>query len=291
MKALFVTTDGTDPAGIISAWDYWNAEPAIRVKFEVVGTRVDGKILAAAEKFNPKVVFYIGGQDGNGQPTMETLKKLKGSAKTIHICCDATDGPWHPTLIEFRKNKCFDLQVSVDGALHAPAIDMSTISPINPRHYDVVPMPPRDTRCGFSGQYGMFTERESLVVGLERLGLLKTRVRTMDRYDLYVDFMQRCQLVFNVPLTGSATRMHVKGRAVETALAGAAILEMYGSPLDKWFPRESIFFYSRLEDAAKIINTASKNEIADKAALYHEVMRTKYDPQKVYGEMLNRVGL
>ena len=193
-------------------------------------------------------------------------------------------------LLDYKQKECFDLQVGIDGPIEAP-VDMATISLMSPRHYDCGLVPERDIHCGWSGQYGPNTIREGLITALERNKLIAVRMRDAGSYNAYAVFLRRCEMVFNVGLTGSAERLQVKGRVSETALAGAALLEMEGSPVDRWFPRECIFFYEDVIDAARIIRETSQSEIADKAALYHETMRKKYDPKDVYGEMLARVGL
>jgi len=289
VRALFVTSEGQEPATVMSGWSYWN-EPCRRVTFGITGAKNDVKILEAAKEFSPDIIFYIGGAQGAGLPTIETLRALRNIAKSISLVCDATDHPWHPALIEYKENECFDLQVGLDGSLEAP-VDMNTVTPLDPRIYDTKPSPARDIRCGFSGQQSTKTVREMLISILESKGLIMVRPRTSALYGDYAMFLRHCEMVFNVGLTGTAERLHIKGRVIESGLAGAALLEMEGSPADKWFPRKSIFFYRTVEDAEKIIRHASKNEVADKAAMLSEIVRTKYNPQKIYGEMLERVGL
>ncbi len=289
MKALFVTSEGQEPATVMSGWSFWN-EPCLRITFDITGVKNDVKILEAAKDYRPDVIFYIGGHAGPGLPTIDTLRALRKCAKCINLVCDATDHPWHPPLIEYRKMECFDLSVGLDGSLTAP-VDMHTVTPLDPRAYDTLPRPAKDIRCGFAGNQGYKTMRETLVSSLSKEGLLMVRPRSSALYSEYAMFMRHCEMVFNVPLTGSAEHLHIKGRVIESGLAGAALIEMNGSPADKWFPRESIFFYNTIDDARKIIKDSSKNEISDKAAMFSEIVRTKYSPQKIYGEMLSRVGL
>jgi hypothetical protein len=290
MKALFVTHDGDDTEGAISAWGYCNTDPHKRVTFCITGSPKDAEILQSAKDFAPDVIFYASGCAGSGLPSTDTLRALRNYAKTIHLCGDSTDQPWHPALLDYKRKECFDLQVGIDGPIEAP-VDMATISLMSPRHYNGTPTPTRDIICGWSGQYGPNTIREGLITALERNKLLTVRMRDAGPYSEYAAFLRRCEMVFNVSLTGSAERLQVKGRVSETALAGAALLEMEGSPVDRWFPRESVFFYTDLIDAARIIKEASQAEIADKAALFHQTIREKYNPRDVYGEMLARVGL
>ncbi len=289
MKALFVTSEGQEPATVMSGWSYWN-EPCLRVTFDITGVKNDVKIIEAVKDFKPGVIFYIGGHAGPGLPTIETLCALRSYAKCINLVCDATDHPWHPPILEYKKHECFDLHVGLDGPLEAP-VDMSTVTPLDPRAYDTMPRPTKDIHCGFAGNQGYKTARETLVTTLSKEGLLMVRPRSTALYSEYAMFMRHCEMVFNVGLTGTAERLHIKGRTIETGLAGAALIEMDGGPADKWFPRESIFFYNTIDDARKIIKDSSKNEIADKASMFSEVVRTKYSPQKIYGEMLARVGL
>ncbi len=291
MRALFVTSEGQDPAMVVAAWDSCNTEPARRVTFDVTGERRDVSLIRAAKKSNPDVIFYMGGHAGPGQPSTDTLRKLRTYAKSIHLCWDATDYPWHQPLRDYKKNECFDLQVGIDGPLDAP-VDMATISPISPLDYDTQPAPERDIRCAFAGQYGPGSRRESALLELrERGNLCEIRQRTLGPYAEYADYLRRCQMVFNVGFTCAAQRLHINAKVVEAGLAGAAILEMAGGPLGKWFPEDSFFTYADINGAESVIRTMPSDEISRRATRFSEIVRTKYSPQKIYGEMLARVGL
>ncbi len=291
MRALFVTSEGPDPALVVAAWNSYNAKSARRVTFDVTGERRDASLIDAAKKHSPDVIFYMGGHAGPGQPSIDTLRELRAYAKSIHLCWDATDYPWHRTLREYKKKECFDLQVGIDGPLEAP-VDMATISPISPLDYDTQPAPERNIRCAFAGQYGSGSRREAALLDLEERGnLCEIRQRTSGPYAEYANYLRRCQMIFNVGFTCAAQRLHINAKVVEAGLAGAAILEMTGGPLDHWFPIDSFFSYADIDEAELVIRTMQSDEISKRAALFSEIVRTKYSPKKIYGEMLQRVGL
>ena len=291
MRALFVTSEGSDPLMVLSAWDFWNSEPALHVTFDVTGDRRDSKLVAAAKDHNPDVIFYMGGHAGPGQPSTGTLRELRNFAKSIHLCWDATDFPWHSTLLDYKRRECFDLQVGIDGPLEAP-VDMATVSPINPYEYDVEPSPARDIRCGFAGQQGQGSIREWTLGCLNERGhLCHVRQRTQGPYSEYATYLRRCEMIFNVGYTCAASRLHINARVVEAGLAGAALIEIDGGPLDKWFPRDSFFPCTNIDAVEATIRGTESDEIARRAGLFSKIIRTKYSPQKIYGEMLEQAGV
>ena len=289
MKALFVTTDTDDMETLIGAWQPWNAAPARRVSFAIRKNPVDPAILGAAREYVPDVIFYVGGNAGPGLPSHDTFKALRGVAKTVHLCWDASDYPWHETLFGYAVDECFDLQVAIDGALDAP-VDMATLCPIDPRAFDEA-NGPRDIRCGFSGQAFPEQPRWDVIGPLLEKSLVTVRQRSAEPYPAYAGFLRRCEIVFNSSICGSGTRHQVKMRVIETALAGAALLETEGSPTERWFPREAMFHYRDAAEAERIIATASRNEVEDRAARLAEEVRADHRPEDIYRSILARVGL
>ena len=287
MKALFVSPDCTEIDVYKSSWDFWN-EKSEQVFFDTTGRNRDKKILRAAERSSPDIIFYLGGNSGSGLPEAETFKKLRENSKIVHLCCDSDDRQWWPMLDFYREHQCFDLQVGTDGPTDAP-VDLSTLTPVNPAFYkDIVP---KDIRCGFSGQTG--GQRSSILDSLGGLVASVQRTFSEDKdsipYTAYARFMRRCKMALNFAWTGSGNRFHVKFRVLEAALADAALIEMEGSPAVKWFPHGSFFLYKDSVDAEHIIRHATENQIAEKTGLLREIVITKYNPQEIYGQMLNMI--
>ncbi len=290
MKALFVTGDGDDIEQFgISAWDAFN-EPSRRVTFQVWGEKRDAGILTAAKEYQPDVIFYIGANAGPGLPTEATLRELRSYAKTINLCFDATEYEWHVSLKKYKRKECFDLQVATDGAINAP-VDMSVVALCDPRYFDTQPAPARDIRCGFPGQIGPGTKRDVIISELVKRQAVTLRQRSLAPYAEYPPFLRRCNIIINVGITGSSKYFHVKARTVEAGLAGACVLELKGSPLDKWFPADSFFYFADVDEAERIIRDTPSDEIARRAAAYSHTVRTEHSPQKKFKEMLARVGL
>lgn len=288
-KALFITGDGEDIEQFgISAWNAFG--DSRRVTFSILGERRDASLLRAAKEYRPDVIFYIGGNGGPGLPSIDTMREFRKFAKSIHLCFDAADRVWHPTLLEYKAKECFDLQVATDGAVNAP-VDMSVVALCDPRYFDTLPVPTRDIHCGFPGQIAPKTIRDEVLPGLIKKGLVTLRPRTLSAYTEYPPFLRRCEMIINFGMTGNGVDMHVKARAVEAGLAGACVLEMAGSPLDKWFPRESFICFSSPEEAEAVIKRTTPQEAAHKAAIFSKVVRTEHSPQKRFKEMLARVGL
>lgn len=298
MRALFVGRIHSRELEIYSdAWNCWNSEKAHQATFHVAGEKSDRDILNAAAVCSPDVIFYIGSAGGAGIPSPETLRALRSHGKTIHLCCDSTDSPWHPYLRTYAERECFDLQVGLDGPLEAP-VDLSTLPPINPARYDVKPEPDRDIRCGFAGQFIPESDRGMIMVPLIEQNVLTVMTREISQdghdvnpYDDYVHFMRRCLIAFNTCFTAADARPYIKWRVIEAAFAGCALLENEGSTVDNWFPRDAVFHYANPQDAAEIIQTASPEEIAQKAARLSEKARRDYGPEHIYGQMLHRIGL
>lgn len=302
MRALFVTSQTTDVDSLIRAWDCWNAEPCFRTTFyHMANVSQDVHLLRDAVAFKPEVIFYIGAAGCPGIPTVKTLKKFRDMAPSINLCCDAIDEPW-PTLIkEYARQGCFDLQVTLDGGKTAP-VDLATITPVDPRPYEGCG-PARAIRCGFSGSVSMPGNwmkrasennkvRTSIIVGLRDQGLIELRNRTADStYPDHVAFIRRCRMFINFSFSGSGNQHQVKGHVLETGWAGGALLEYADSPIADWFPAGCWFPFRTIEEAAALIRGLTDAEIEAAALALSTVVREKYRPESIYGEILARCGV
>lgn len=272
--------------------------PAEHVTYDINGSPQDERILAAAKQFRPEVIFFTGGESGAGLPSIDTLKALRKIAPSVHIEGDLADPPWWPRLEHYRQHECFDLQVAQDGVPDCPA-DYVTVTPIDPEPF-AGPSPERDIACGFPGNHVPWERWEKIraMHGTEdkRSGLLH-RLRplvTLRERDLegsyrdYAHWMKRCRMVINTSWTGSGLVHHLKGRVIETALAGAALLEMTASPVRHWFPAESYFSFGEAtpEEAKRIIQHMPADEIWKRARAMGAHAREHYHPRQVFGGIL-----
>ena len=309
MKALFVTSATTDVDSLVRAWDCWQDVKSVRVTFPHMGLPVNDEIVAKARKVAPDIIFYIGGADGNGNPDVKTLLRLRKLAPSINLCCDAGDKPWHPLLQRYRAADCFDLQVSLDGVLTAP-VDLVTITPVDPRpwkHSKIL----RSIRCGFSGnilqailprgrrtrdtfkiRFQPAITRERMIHNLEANGLLVLKRRVKGRsYSDHAGFVMSCQMIFNTSASGTGYAHQIKGRVLEAGWAGCALLEPEVSPISKWMPKGSYFSYRDIGQVEELISDLTDNEINESANLLSRHVRKNYHPRQIYSEILERAGV
>lgn len=298
MRALFVTTATSEPRECVKAWKA-TAGTAKHVTFNIDGPRNDQEILDYAKDYDPDVIFYTGGVSGEGLPHDETLKELKNAAPSIIVQGDMADPPFFPVLERYRDKKCFDLYVAMDGVHGSPA-DHVTLTPINLEHFDRPPRP-RTIRCGFAGNivnreryemikkmHGTEDPRAKVIHGLGDL----VRLRERETEGLYVDFvafLRRCQMIINTSWAGSGLVHHMKGRVLETAFAGCALLEMKGSPIADWFPPESYFLYDGIEEAKNIIRRTPDSEIDKRAKLLEAYAKEHYTPKQIFSGIVAKL--
>ncbi len=288
MKALFYTTQTVDCANHVRAWDscFPTAE---HLTYNPHGVRNDWQMREAAIKLKPDVVFWIGAHQAPGNPLCETFKAVRDIAPLVNLCCDAADAPWHHFLHLYEKRGCFDLQVSIDGALKAP-VDLATLTPIDPTAFAA--RPGRDIRCGFSGTVGRWNSRSEVVNALMWFGGLTVRPRIEgDSYDHHGHFLTRCAMLLNFSHTGTGRRHHMKGRVLEAGWAGCALLESKGSPIGEWFPEDCYITYVDPRDAAKLISNLPDETIKHMAARLAKEVRARYSAKRIYSEIMERAGV
>ncbi|KKL82704.1 hypothetical protein LCGC14_1982090 [marine sediment metagenome] len=293
MKAVFVTTEPNDVANVIAAWDFWNVK-STRITFDYREPFDGDDIVKRASAVCPDVIFYIGGAGGEKYlPSFKTLRELREVAPSINLIFDGGDEPWHAMIEDYRRGKCFNLQVNIDGRKDCPA-DLNTTAPVNTSFFEGEG-PGRDIFCGISGAISEGDRRTNIIKPLLAEGLIKMRLRDYvgDGYPEHVAFMRRCQMIINTSFTGSGKSHHVKQRVFETGFAGAALLEDIEAPTSHWIPPEYFFTYedARFSPArpSEIIKNLNTEEVAEKAGLLQEHVRAHYTPQQVYGGMLDRL--
>jgi len=290
MKALFITTKTVDCANHVRAWNSFAPIPAAHVTLNPQGVRNDWQAVEAAQEIRPAVIFYIGACSGPGNPRYDALRSIRAVAPTVNIVSDAADRPWHGPLENYRRQNCFDLQVAIDGAHHAP-VDLATLTPVDPAPFRDQGAP-RDIRCGFSGTVGRWNTRSEIVNALEWFGGLTVRRReAADGYASHAKFLRRSRILLNTSWTGTGLAHHIKGRVIEAGWAGCALLESHKSPIGEWFAPGCYLTWKDARDAADVIANVSDEEIDLAAQALSLCVREQYSPARIYGGMLERLGL
>lgn len=287
-RALFYTTNTNECENHVRAWENTDYGEISHVKYDHLRIRNDWQLLEAAQNFKPDVIFYIGANEGQGVPRADTLREARKIAPMINLCSDAADIPWHKTLEYYKKHECFDLQVSIDGAKQAP-VDYATLTPVD---HSMFKKAKKDIRCGFSGTVGRYNKRSEIVNSLEWFGGLTVRKRDKEKgYTSHIRFMERCQLFLNISFTGTGMAHHIKGRVIETGLAGCVLLEHKDSPIQEWFSEGCYISYTHPKEIKEIIEDIDDKTIESVSAKLSAEVRTLYTPQKIYGGMLHEIGM
>jgi len=100
-KALFVTTNTTEPVVNVNAW-IQSMGDAQHITFDINGPKNDEAIIAKAKEYAPDVIFYTGGVAGEGLPNTETFRTLRTIAKSVMLQGDFADPPFFPILDNYR---------------------------------------------------------------------------------------------------------------------------------------------------------------------------------------------
>jgi len=296
VRAFFIIPFAHAPM-LVDAWDSFNGgRPSWRLTLNVWNKPVDVEMLRRAKRFKPDIIFYMGANEGQGLPSFETLREFRKLAPTVHLIWDAVDTSWHAPIVEYRKEECFDLQVSLDGAVGSP-VDMSTLTPIHVKHYGG-PELARKIKCGFAGQSPQKSLQEDfqhpryyLIDALTRGKLIIHRNDITGPYKEYAKFLRSCLIALNSSYSGSGFNHSVKARVVEVGFSGAALLEAYEAPTKNWIPEEHLLLFKDTEDAARIIREVSDEEIKAKAEGFNNYVREHYNPKKIYEGILERLRL
>lgn len=292
MQALFITTTTSDCLNHVNAWNSFAAVPAVHTTFELHGVRNCWKHLKVAEEVQPDIIFYIGASKAQGNPSADTLRRLRKFAPTVLLCCDAMDYPWHQVLCVYRTKECFDLMVAIDGAKEITGLGpiYSTLTPVDPRPFDRRTDRGRIVKCGFSGSVGRWNARSEVILALKWFGGLTVRERAgAGTYQDHAAFMGRCQMLLNISYTGTQQSHHIKGRVLEAGWAGCALLENVESPIANWFPPDCWIPYRDPPDAARIIAETSRERIKEVAHNLSDYVRRNYRPEMIYGGILEEV--
>lgn len=259
-------------------------------------------LFSKAQEFAPDLIVYIGSRWGK-QPSIATLAQLQSKvAPSVHICSDAADPPWHDLLREYHDKGAFTLQVAIDGNKKWPAspAGLTLLTPVEFKHFPEVVLPhaERPIKCGFAGNTGggPTSKRTILLCGLLEKRVLDMRVRSPlpFTYEGYCEYLTRCRVSLNIAHTGTEQTMHVKGRVIETALAGACLLENEGSPAREWFePGIDYAEYSTIEQAVDLIEHMNNSPLIAQsmATNLRAKVRQFHSPDTFWRTILDKIGV
>lgn len=251
-----------------------------------------------AKSVNPDFILYIGAPGpyhGRPVPDPATLRAINAVAPMIHMCDDAADHPWWPILEEYDREKCFTVQVAIDGGGISPIKrfrnGLTLLTPIDPRPFKPEPW---DQRISFRmavmvGGMG-HGERGAVMNHLIQRGLLEWHGGQSMPYEGLAEVMCRHKIALNHPMTGTGQRMHVKGRVIEAGFAGCCLLERAGSPTAQWFiPGINFFEYETPDDAERLINTLDDAFACRVAANFHRRVVEEHHPRVFWNKVLTAV--
>lgn len=279
--------------------------------------RMDKELLAEAAHFRPDLIVYVSALEGKFVPSDQTMGELSIFAPIVHMLFDGGDPPWWPRLQELEESGIFDVTVSIDGNHDWPGgkdwmsswrikNGLTLLTPVCPIFYPPTPykFSERPFPIGFAGNVGGWM-RKGVVERMQQDGMpfvLRDREepivvtqKTSAGHSTYVDyakFLQNCNIIINVPWTGSGTRKHVKGRVVEAGWAGACLLEWDNPHTRRWFtPRFHYEEYGNPQEcveAARML-IARPRRMAEMAAELHAAVKLQHAPQAFWEAVFDAV--
>ncbi len=245
---------------------------------------------------NPDWVLMIGQCESGGDilPSLDTLKEIGARYPFVHLCCDGSEEDWYPQLDRYITQGNFALNVNIDGVALGPIAQggWTTLCPIDPTPFQPLPWLDRSIQLGFCGGWGPGHPRMAAVEDLIHRGLVNAVKRPFDDYKGYRDFLCYCKAVWNNALTGSAVRRHVKARVVETAYAGAVLVEEEESPTRNWFlPGEDYVAYTNTVDIENALDwmTSEPRAAQAMAARMNKKAVELYSAKPFWAEVLKRI--
>lgn len=250
----------------------------------------------------PDLIVYIGSRWGK-QPSIACLSKMAEKlAPSVHICSDAADMPWHDLLREYHLCGAFTVQVAIDGSHKWPlaSSQMTALTPVDPILFPqrISPHAERGISCGFAGNGGggPGSKRTELLGYLLEKRILDLRIRSNlpYTYESYCDYLGKCRTSLNIAYSGTEQALQVKGRVLESGLAGACLLETAGAPTSYWFrPGLDYLEYKDPADLVAIITRIEHEPEATQAmaeSLRRRVL-SEHSPAQFWNRIFGRIGL
>lgn len=254
-----------------------------------------GPLVDKVREVSPDFVLYIGAPapyHARPVPAPDILAAINKISPTVHICGDGGDPPWWPILEEYDRERCFTVQVNIDGSpspVSSFRNGLLRLAPMDPRPFKPLPWNERKHLAMLMGGMGG-GERGEITTALVQKQLLQWYPGPGRPYDDLAAIMCSYKIGFNHPMTGSGTKMHVKGRLVEVGYAGCVLLERYGSPAQNWFfPGIEYLTYNTAGDAARLIEVTPDALLQQMAHEFHEHVMKEHSPAAFWGKVFDKM--
>lgn len=301
MKAVMLSTSSNETTKYAHSLESVIGSPVEIIRYDT-GHAHESTLYEQVVAAKPEFVLYIGSAWGVMPSTTMLAKINHHIAPMVHLCSDAADPPWWPLLREYSEKGCFTLQVSIDGNPTWPGASrgLTLLTPVDPTNFssdDQADHFHRGIACGYAGNPGgPGGRRREVLTACWMKNAITVRMRDdgTDSYSQYCDFLMGCRMSLNIPYTGTETSMHVKGRVIESGLAGCCVLEVAGSPTSLWFtPNEDYIEYASLDQLTDQIEQYGRQ--SDETQRRGENLRKKvlaeHTPEIFWSKVFHRVGL
>ena len=250
------------------------------------GHTPQSNIVVAIARHKPDVIAYFGINGSIDCPPTGFLRSVRHHTRLVHICFDAPCHEWWPLLEEYKKGETFDLQISITG--RDPFCDWATLTPSDPTYFKGGYLQ-KDIDVGFAGSWTGDDTRWKILGPLGDFVVKQRREEPMKPTSYYADFLRRCRASINVAEVGGPIKAkHVKGRVVESGLAGCMLLEQAGSPTNEWFQAGSDYLeYEGPEDIRRIVSDPGfRNQAAEMGGRLREKMAAHH-PRFFWERVIN----
>lgn len=189
--------------------------------------------------------FSLGqNDDGGGHvPPVEVYAEASERRPLVHICCDGSEKVWWPQLETYRVGAPKMFHVNIDGVKDGffNSTGWTTLCPLDPDPFlpHMVEWTKRPISVGFCGGFDTrgkgYHPRSDRLIDLFEKKLVHAVCRPFGPYDDFRGFMGTVKVGWNHAHSGDADHMQVKARVMETAFAGAVLMEPRESPTAQYF--------------------------------------------------------
>jgi hypothetical protein len=306
MKALFLLTSTNEVLKYFEGLAALPGWEATSLFYDQIGGS-EQLLYSRTKEYAPDLIVYIGSRWGMTPSTAILANMNNHIAPSIHICSDAADVPWWDMLLDYHQKSAFALQVAIDGSHKWPlaSSQLTCLTPVDPAWFlpgATKPHAERTINCGYAGNPGSGggskrTGMLSALLGFKPEGrLIDLRIRSNlpHTYESYCDYMTKCRMSLNIAHSGTEATMQVKGRVIESGLAGCCLLETKGAPTSEWFrPGLDYIEYADQFEAEQIIRRLEHEPEATQAI--GESLRARllaeHTPAKFWKRIFDRIGL
>lgn len=300
LKSLFLITGTSEVPKYADSLRNLNLGEVGMLQYDLVD-RSDQLLYSKIKEFAPEFIVYVGSVFGK-QPSIAALAHITDKiAPMIHLCSDAADSPWHHLLREYHNAGAFSLQVAIDGSHKWPNSDrhMTALTPVDPALFPPLrPHAERAVACGYAGNQGGGPQslRTILLCEILEARCLDIRIRASlpFTYEPFCEYLSTLRMSLNIAYSGTEATTHVKGRVLETGLAGACLLETKGTPTSYWFrPGLDYLEYGSAKEAIEIIRKLTHEPEATQAmgeSLRQRILR-EHSPLQFWTRIFERIGM